>query len=178
MGTDLVLIKEIVIPNPPHKWTLVYKKEKFDGNGKLVTHQDFYLTANLFYSDRSSFHITSKIIYETKEYLLPFLKGLPELEKMKTEMVMYNKKDVDLDNRWFFFYKLILDILKTPTQKQIDRALKYKKPIITTNTVYDDNTKYVGGFKCDFEKGENKIVFRIFGRLKSHQKELDLFFVN
>jgi hypothetical protein len=91
-------------------------------------------------------------------------------------MVFYNLKDVDLDNRWFFFYKLILDILKTPTAKQILRAEKYKKPIITTNTVYDDNTKYVGGFKCDFEKGENKIVFRIYGRVKSEQKELDLFF--
>jgi len=177
MGTDLVLIKEIVIPDPPHKWTNVYKKEKFDSKGNLVTHQDYYLTANLFYSDRSSFHITSKIIYETKEYLLPFLKGLPELEKMRTEMVFYNKKDVDLDNRWFFFYKLILDILKTPTTRQIERALKYKKPIISTNTVYDDNTKYVGGFKCDFEKGENKIVFKIFGRVKNTQKELDLFFI-
>jgi len=52
--TDLVLIKEIVIDDPPTKWTLNYKKEKFDGNGKLITKQDFYLTGNLFYSDRSS----------------------------------------------------------------------------------------------------------------------------
>ena len=135
------LIKEIIIENPPHKWSLVYKKQKYDSKGKLVTHQDYYLTANLFYSDRTSFHITSKIIYETKEFLLPYLKGLPELEKMRTEMEIYNTKDVDLDNRWFFFYKLILDILKTPTSKQIDRAIKYKTPIITTNTIYDDNTK-------------------------------------
>ena len=176
METDLVLIKEIVIVNPRHKWSLVYKKEKFDAKGKLVTHQDFYLTANIFYSDRTSFHITSKIIYETKEYLYPFLKGLPELEKMRTEMEFHNTKDIDLDNRWFFFYKLILDILKTPTTKQIERALKYKKPIITTNTIYDDNTKSVSEFNCKFIKGENKIVFRIFGRVKNTQKELDLFF--
>ncbi len=176
MNEDLVLIKEIVIENPPNKWTLYYKKEKFDSKGKLVTHQDFYLTANLFYSDRTSFHITSKIIQETKEYLYPFLKGLPELEKLRTEMEFYNVKDIDLDNRWFFFYKLILDILKTPTQKQIDRAIKYKKPIITTNTIYDDNTKSVSEFNCKFLKGPNKIVFRIYGRAKSEQKELDLFF--
>jgi hypothetical protein len=171
------LIKEIIIDNPPHKWSLVYKKQKFDSKGKLVTHQDYYLTANLFYSDRTSFHITSKIIYETKEFLLPYLKGLPELEKMRTEMEIYNTKDVDLDNRWFFFYKLILDILKTPTSKQIDRALKYKKPIITTNTIYDDNTKSVSEFNCKFLKGNNKIVFRIFGRVKTEQKELSLFFI-
>lgn len=173
---DFVLIKEIVINNPPHKWSLVYKKPKYDREGKLKTQQDFYLTANLFYSDKTSFHVTSKIIYETKEYLYPFLKGLPELEKMRTEMEFYNTKDIDLDNRWFFFYKLILDILKTPTSKQIERALKYKKPIITTNTIYDDNTKSVKEFNCKFEKGPNKIIFRIFGILKSEQKQLDLFF--
>ena len=171
------LIKEIIIENPPHKWSLVYKKQKYDSKGKLVTHQDYYLTANLFYSDRTSFHITSKIIYETKEFLLPYLKGLPELEKMRTEMEIYNTKDVDLDNRWFFFYKLILDILKTPTSKQIDRAIKYKKPIITTNTIYDDNTKSVSEFNCKFLKGNNKIVFRIFGIIKTEQKELSLFFI-
>lgn len=171
------LIKEIVIDNPPNKWSLVYKKPKYDINGKLITHQDFYLTANLFYSDRTSFHITSKIIYETKEYLYPYLRGLPELEKMRTEMEIYNTKDIDLDNKWFFFYKLILDILKTPTIKQIERAEKYKKPIITTNTIYDDNTKSVSEFNCKFLKGENKIIFRIFGRVKTEQKELDLFFI-
>jgi hypothetical protein len=171
------LIKEIIINEPPYKYTLVYKKQKFDAKGKLITHQDFYLTANLFYSDRTSFHITSKIIYETKEFLLPYLKGLPELEKMRTEMEIHNTKDIDLDNKWFFFYKLILDILKTPTTKQIERSQKYKKPIISTNTIYDDNTKSVSEFNCKFFKGENKIVFRIFGTIKSTQKELDLFFV-
>lgn len=177
LNNGLILIKEIVILNPPSKWTLVYKKDKFNSKGEKVTKQDYYLTANLFYSDRSSFHIISKIIYETKEFLYPYLKGLPELEKMETEMEFHSKKDIDLDNRFFFFYKLILDILKTPTSKQIIRAEKYKKPIITTNTVYDDNTKYVGGFNCVFFKGEDKIVFRIFGRIKSTQKELDLFFI-
>lgn len=173
---ELPLIKEIVILNPPSKWTLVHKKPKYDKNRKLITHQDYYLTANLFYADRSSFHTTSKIIKDVKLFLLPYLRGVPELEKMKTEMVFYNPKDVDLDNRWFFFYKLILDILKTPTKRQRERAIELKNPVITTNTIYDDNTKYVGGFQCDFEKGENKIVFRIYGKVKPNQKELDLFF--
>jgi len=171
------LIKEIVIPNPPTKWTLNYKKPKYDGKGKLITKQDFYLTANLFYSDRTSFHITSKIIQETKEYLYPFLQNIPQLEKMRTEMEITRLKDVDLDNSWYFFYKLILDIMKTPTTKQIERAEKYKKPIITTNTIYDDNTKYVEEFSCKFFKGESKIVFRIYGKIKIEQPKLDLFFI-
>ena len=176
MGTDLVLIKEIVIDSPPYKWTLVYKKEKFDGKGKLITHQDFYLSGNLFYSDKTSFHITSKIIYETKEFLFPFFKGLPELDKMRIEFEYHKLQHIDLDNIANFWLKLILDILKTPSQRQIDRALQYKKPIITTNTILDDNTKCVDDIRLKFVKGERKMIIRIFGRVKSEQKELDLFF--
>lgn len=176
MISDLVLIKEIIIDSPPYKWTLVYKKEKFDGKGKLITHQDFYLSGNLFYSDKTSFHITSKIIYETKEFLFPFFKGLPELEKMRIEFEYYKLQDIDLDNTANFWLKLILDILKTPSQRQIDRALQYKKPIITTNTIADDNTKCVDDIRLKFIKGERKMIIRIFGRVKSQQKELDLFF--
>ena len=170
------LIKEIVIPNPPTKWTLVYKRPKYDKDGKLITHQDFYLTANLFYSDRTSYHITSKIINETKEFLLPFLQCIPELEKMRTQMEMSRPKHVDLDNSWYFFYKLILDILKTPSKRQMDNSIKSGKPIITTNTIYDDSTKYVDEFNCKFVLGENKIIFRIYGKVKIEQPKLDLFF--
>lgn len=171
------LIKEIVIVNPPHKWTLNYKKDKFDSKGKLVTHQDYYLTGNLFYSDKSTFHTISKIIYESKEFLYPYLRGLPELDKMRVEFEYHHTKDIDLDNKASYWLKLILDILKTPTQRQIERALKYKKPIITTNTIQDDNTKCIDEIKLKFIKGEHKIIFRIFGKVKSEQKELNLFFI-
>ena len=177
MGTDLVLIKEIVVVDPPTKWSLVYKKEKFDSKGNLVTKQDFYLTGNLFYSDRSSFHITSKIIQESKEFLFPYLKGLPELEKMRLEFEYHHLKDIDLDNKFSYWGKILLDVLKTPTQKQINRALRYKKPIITTNTITDDNTKCIDEIRLKFVKAEHKIIIRIFGRVKSEQKELPLFFI-
>lgn len=172
------LIREIIIKEPPYKYTLVYKKEKFDGKGKLVTHQDYFLTGNLFYSDRTSYHLTSKIIYETKEFLYPYLKGLPELEKMRLEFEYHKLQDVDLDNVSNFWLKLILDILKTPTTRQIERALAYKKPIISTNTITDDNTKCIDEIKLKFVKAERKMIIRIFGRVKNTQKELDLFFVN
>jgi hypothetical protein len=177
MGTDLVLIKEIVVVDPPTKWSLVYKKEKFDSKGNLVTKQDFYLTGNLFYSDRSSFHITSKIIQESKEFLFPYLKGLPELEKMRLEFEYHHLKDIDLDNKFSYWGKILLDILKTPTQKQINRALQYKKPIITTNTITDDNTKCIDEIRLKFVKTEHKMIIRIFGRVKSEQKTMDLFFI-
>lgn len=176
--SDLVLIKEIVIENPPTKWTLVYKKPKFDAKGNPVVKQDYYLTGNLFYSDKSSFHITSKIIQESKEFLYPHLRRLPELEKMRVEFEYHHTKDIDLDNKFSYWGKIFFDILKTPTQKQINRAEAYKKPIITTNTIADDNTKCVDEMKLKFVKGEHKMIFRIYGKRKEEQKKLDLFFVN
>jgi hypothetical protein len=176
MNQEYPLIKEIVLLDPPSKWTLKYKKQKFDSKGKLVTKQEFYLTGNLFYSDRTSFHLTSKIIQESKEYLYPYFERLPELEKLRLEFEYHSTKHIDLDNKANFWIKLVLDILKTPTQQQIVRALKHKKPIITTRTINDDNTKCVDEIKLKFVKGEHKMIFRIYGVVKSEQKELDLFF--
>lgn len=170
------LIKEIIIPNPPTKWTLVYKTPKFDKEGKPITHVDFYLTANLFYSDRTSYHITSKIIQESKMFLFPFLKGIPELDKLQLELIYYHTKHIDLDNKGFYWRKLILDILKTPTPKQIKNANQRKKPIITTNTISDDNTKVSTKNTEEFILGEHKMVIKIYGRIKSTQVEMPLFF--
>jgi hypothetical protein len=102
---------------------------------------------------------------------------MPELEKMRLEFEYHHLKDIDLDNKFSYWGKLLFDILKTPTQKQINRALQYKKPIITTNTITDDNTKCVDEIKLKFVRGEHKMIFRIYGRVKSKQKELDLFFI-
>jgi len=170
------LIKEIVIVNPPTKWTLNYKKEKFDKDGKSKTHQDFYLTGNLFYADRTSYHITSKIIQESKEFLFEHLKGLPEMEKLRIEFEYHHTKHIDLDNKANYWLKLMLDILKKPTQRQITNAVVRNKPIITTNTIDDDNTKYVDEINLKFVLSEHKMIFRIYGKLKIEQPKLDLFF--
>ena len=174
------LIKEIVFLDPPAYYDQKYQKDKFDSNGKKITHIRFYLTGNLFYSDRTSYHITSKIVYETKKDLYPHLKGLPELEKMRLEFEYHSMKDIDLDNKASFWVKIMLDILKTPTSRQLARAAKEKKPkpIITTNTIKDDNTKCIDEIKLKFRKGEHKMIFRIYGKVKDEQKKLDLFFVN
>lgn len=170
--SNLVLIKEIVIDDPPTKYVQYFKKEKWDKDGNLITHQDWYLTGNLFYADQGSFHMTSKIIQESKEYLLPYLKGIPKLEKMRLEWEYHAMKDIDIDNKFSYWGKIFLDILKTPTDRQIKRALKYKKPIITTNTITDDNTKCIDEIKLKYFYGEHKMVFRIYGRMKSEQKTL------
>jgi hypothetical protein len=170
--SNLVLIKEIVIDDPPTKYVQYYKKENWDKDVNLITHQDWYLTGNLFYADQGSFHMTSKIIQESKEYLLPYLKGIPKLEKMRLEWEYHAMKDIDIDNKFSYWGKIFLDILKTPTDRQIKRALKHKKPIITTNTITDDNTKCIDEIKLKYFYGEHKMVFRIYGRMKSEQKTI------
>ncbi len=170
------LIKEIVFKDPPTKWTLQYKKEKFDKEGKKITHQDFYLTANLFYADRTSYHLTSKIIQECKEYLKREIKFIPELEKCKIEIEYRHTKEIDLDNKAYFWIKLFLDILKTPSKKQVQNANLKGKKIITLNAIFDDTTKYIDSINMSFQKGEHCMIIRVFGRVKNEQKEMDLFF--
>lgn len=170
--SNLVLIKEIVIDDPPTKYVQYYKKEKLDKNGKLITHLDWYLTGNLFYANQGSFHLTSKIIQESKEYLLPYFKGLPKLEKMRLEWEYHSMDDIDLDNKFSYWGKIFLDVLKTPTQRQINRSLKFKNQIITTNTIIDDNTKCIDELKLKYFYGKHKMIFRIYGRVKSEQKTI------
>ena len=167
------LIKEIIIDNPPTKWSLVYKKPKSYKDGKPVLKQDFYLTANLFYSDRTSYHIISNIIQDCKLFLKSKIGKLPELEKMRLEVEYHHTKDIDLDNKNYFWCKLFLDILKKPTEKQLENAKKRNKVIVTTNTIYDDTTKYIDEISMKYKKGEHKLIFRIFGIVK--QPEIDLF---
>ncbi len=174
------LIKEIVIENPDSHYDVPYKKPKYDKNGKLITHTRYYITGNLFYADAGSIFTVRKIVYHYKGFLYQYLKRLPELEKMRLEFEYHKQTHIDLDNKASFWVKIFLDVLKKPTDRQILRASKEKnpKPIITSNTIDDDNTKCVDEIKLKFVQGEHKMIFRIYGRVKDEQKKLDLFFVN
>lgn len=170
------LIKEIILRDPPTKWTLNYKKEKFNSKGEKITKQDFYLTANLFYADRTSYHITSKIIQECKEYLRDNIKYLPELEKCRLEIEYHHTKHIDLDNKIFFWKKLLLDIFKIPTKKQLQNSNLKGREIITLNVIKDDTTEFIDECTEKYIKGEHCMIIRIYGRLKSQQEQMDLFF--
>lgn len=171
---DLVLIKEIVINDPPTFYkNKKIKKSKEAGEDVFDKH---YLTANLFYTQNVHYHVISKITHEVKLFLLDKIGVLPELEKMRLEIEIHASKHIDLDNRAYFWKKLFMDILKTPTPRQISNANKRNKPIITTNTIVDDSSQYVDEFSEKFIFGGNVLIFRIFGRVKSTQMEMPLFF--
>jgi hypothetical protein len=175
MRSDFVLIKEIVILDPPTYYAIKkVKKSREAGEDVFDKH---YLTANLFYIQNVSYHVVSKIIYDCKKFLRDAIGELPEIEKMSLEFEYHSTKDIDLDNKSYFWRKLFMDVLKTPTTRQIENSKKKNKEIITTNTIKDDNTKcYVSG-KEEYFYGEHKMIFRIFGVVKSSQETLDLFFV-
>lgn len=175
---EMQLIKEIIIENPPTHWDHIYKKPKFSKDGKPITKLRFYLTGNLFYSDNGNAFTIAKIVNESKEFLYPYLRRLPELEKMRLEFEYHKPTDIDLDNKANYWIKVFLDVLKTPTERQIKKAEQYKKPIISTSTIDDDDTKCIDEIKLKFVKGEHKMIFRIYGKIKDEQKKLDLFFVN
>lgn len=175
MENDLPLIKEIVIEKPPTKYIIPYKKPKYDKDGKLITEQVFYLTSNLFFNKNTSYHIISKIVEETKLWLVEYLKGLPDLEKIRIEFEYHKTTHIDLDNVSFWWRKLLMDILKTPSQKQIDKAKRYKKFVVTTRTLPDDNTKHSASWKEDFFIGEHKMIFRVYGRVANEQTKINLF---
>lgn len=176
MNEDLVLIKEIVIENPPTYYQIKKVKASKEAGEELFT--KYYLTANLFFNNATSFHVISKIVQECKIYLRDKIVYLPPLEKMRLEIEIHASKQIDLDNRAYFWKKLLLDILKTPTSKQLLKAKesKFKKEIITLNVIHDDTTQYIDDIRETFKFGGNFLIFRIYGRAKSEQKELDLFF--
>lgn len=170
----LELIKEVIIPDPPTYYQI--KKVKLSKEMGFDVYDKYYLSGNLFYIQNVSYHIISRITHDVKLFLLEKIGYLPPLEKMALEFEYHRTTHLDLDNKIYFFKKLLLDILKTPTDKQILNANKRKKNIITTNTIPDDNTKYIDYCSERFVYGEHKLIIRIYGRIKSQQKELDLFF--
>lgn len=166
------LIKEIIIVDPPTKY-IDRKKTKIDPKTGRLKENVYYLTGNLFLSSQNYFLI-SKILREVKTYLLPHFKDLPKLSTINLEFIYQREKDnFDLDNKGYFWQKVITDILKTPSNRQLTNAHKKKRTIITTNTIKDDTVKYINGFSWAFQPGPHKLIIRIHGKLE--EKDLTLF---
>tara|TARA_R110000868_G_scaffold178571_2_gene418315 strand:- start:75 stop:614 length:540 start_codon:yes stop_codon:yes gene_type:complete len=178
MNNDLLLIKEVIIENPPTFYQIKQVKNSKAAGEDIYT--KYYLTANLFFNNATSFHVISKIVQECKLYLRDKIGYLPPLEKIRLEIEIHASKHIDLDNRAYFWKKLLLDILKTPTSKQLlkesKKDAKFQKEIVTLNVIHDDTTQYIDDIHETFEFGGNQLIFRIYGRAKSEQKKLDLFF--
>lgn len=146
--------KSIVIDNPP---TFV---EFVNGKGQQ---KKLYLTANLFYSNLNK-HNKSKIVRDLKRYLLPYFKDIPKLKKARLTII-YQKETTgfDLDNKAFFWQKLVLDILKSYTPKQVLQMYKRRKEPITVSALKDDTVKYVDKISYEYLNGPECLIVKIEG---------------
>jgi len=166
------LIKEIEILDPPTKF-IDRKKTKIDPKTGKLKEDVYYLTANLFYSVVSYF-MRYKIVNEIKAYLMPHLADVPKLEKMRIHLIYFKPQDTfDLDNKGYFWLKMMLDLFKTPSNRQIKNANLKGKEIKTLNVLKDDTVRYIDDIRMSYERGSHKMVIKIYGVLK--QDELKLF---
>tara|TARA_B110000285_G_C15097362_1_gene602879 strand:+ start:337 stop:732 length:396 start_codon:yes stop_codon:yes gene_type:complete len=122
------------IPEPIEKVVL--------GKNKKSTH---YLTANLFYSS-VHFSVRKQVVDKAKQFLKPYLMDCPKLGKGISVSVGYQslkKTKFDLDNKAFFWQKIICDLLQS------------------MNKLEDDNIDYIRQIHYFYQKGESKIIFQI-----------------
>ena len=165
------LIKEIEIIDPPTKY-IDRKKTKIDPKTGKLKEDVYYLTANLFYSVLSYF-MRAKIVNEIKSYLMPKLSGVPKLKKMRLHLIYYKPQDTfDLDNKGYFWLKMMLDLFKTPSNRQLSNANKKGRQIKTLNVLKDDTVRYIDDIRMTYERGPHKIVLKIYGVLENDELKL------
>lgn len=172
--------KTITFPDPPMFYEYV-RKNKVEvlvnkKTGKKTVRKKttrHYLTANIFYAGDTHFSLRSKIVNYAKNYLMVFCSELPKLEKCQVEIIYYHPDAMfDIDNKGYFWLKCFMDLLKTPTSKELVKAKKYGNFIKSMNVLDDDNTKHFDRFSVQYQKGAHKMDIKITGRLKNLQKSL------
>lgn len=157
--------KSISIIDPPTKYIDV-KKTVIDPKTGVLKKVVYYLTGNLWYQG-VHFAIRSKIVQNVKYYLIEYLKDVPELQKMKIEVVYFKEiTQWDLDNKVTFWLKMILDLLKIPTDRQMKKAIRYKKEVLSVNCLKDDTVKYIDEITMRYENGPHAMKINIYGITK------------
>lgn len=167
------VIFHAVFPDPPAYYDKKNHKIKCDDKGRVIEFDRHYLTANLWYSSDMHFSLKYKIIDFAKAWLMPHMAEIPKIEKCRIVVTYHHPSDAfDLDNKVYFWAKLILDIMKTPTSKQIIQAQKYDREIFTINSLIDDKVKFMNGINMKYKTGPAAIELKIKGRLESTQQSL------
>jgi hypothetical protein len=160
------------LPDPPTKWVYERKKVKINKRGELVGDTTHYLTANLFYGD-VHWVTRNTVVKFAKEWLVQFLTDIPELEKCQIEITYHHTSDgFDLDNKLYFWVKILLDILKTPSSRQEAKAIDYDNEIISIKCLKDDTVQYVDRINMDFKRGATALEIKIIGRKSAVQETL------
>lgn len=130
----MTVLYKVIIPNPIEKVEL----------GKKIK-RNHYLTANLFYS--SVHHAVRKqVVDEAKAFIAPHIKDCPVLSDNLSISLGYQSMkntNFDLDNKAFFWQKIICDLLQ-----------RHKK-------LEDDSVKYINQIHYFYKKGEPLIILQV-----------------
>lgn len=166
------LIKHIEIIDPPYKWVKVAKRKVDPETGTLAI-DTYYLNANIFFGNNTHFAIQYKIINFAKDFVVWHLKDIPKLEKMQLHLTYQHPKDTwDLDNKAYFWQKIILDLLKTPSDAQVAKALEGKRRLQTLRVIPDDTIRYVDKLVARGKLGRHALILDIFGRRMAEQQKI------
>lgn len=117
-------IFRVDIPNPLESLTIGKKK--------------YYLNANLFYSTLNH-HVQKEIVTQAKVFLHNHLFDCPKITTFPIDICLiytHPKDNFDLDNKAYFWQKMIGD------------KLKFDKKIP------DDKVKYIHGLYFEYDKGK------------------------
>jgi|GEM_PF-1639843 len=131
-----------VIPAPLEKVEL--------GKNKKST---YYLTANLFYSS-VHYQVRKQVVDAAKQFLLPHLQDCPVLGSNLSISIGYQSdknNHFDLDNKAFFWQKVLCDLLKR------------------MGKIEDDNVHHIQQIHYFFQKGEPNIIIQV-NKLQGHKK--------
>jgi hypothetical protein len=171
------VLAHLKLLDPPSKYFKKHKKPKYDDDkGKLILGKDYYLTNNIFFGNSIHWSTQYEIINFAKDWLYLRLLDLPKIVKCRIDIVYHHPTDNwDLDNKGAFWLKMILDILKTPTEKQHAKAKRYNSYIKTVNCIPDDTVRYVTGYSVEYNKGVHCLEIKITGFLDDFGKQEKLF---
>ena len=164
--------KTFVLPDPPSQM-VVTAKNKIDPKTKKLKKDVYYLTTNIYYG-QIHWTIRWKAVDLAKTYLVSILPEIPKMEKLEIEITYYHPDaSFDLDNKLGFWVKVLFDLFKEPTTKQILKSRQSGYPIKTIGIIKDDDCKHISRIIMQYAIGEHKMEITILGRLK--KEELKLF---
>ena len=87
---------------------------------------------------------------------------------------MREQENWDLDNKVYFWVKIIMDLLKTPSSRKETNAKKKGKILKTLRVLPEDTVKYCDEINMKYEKGPHTLIVEIYGEESANPETTQL----
>lgn len=143
-------IFRVNIPDPLEYIVVGTKQSKKTGK---ISEKRLYTSANVFFGG-VHFKVREKIVYACKAFLYPYLKDCPKLNNPPYSLVLQycRKEPIDVDNKCYFWNKLIQDIL-SPNSNISNKMIKDQVQV--EKKLENDNSKYIDCLGWEYYCEEN-----------------------